>query len=117
METAAALHVRKQPLVCFRVTQVYETGACIYVYFGINYDGVENPLGVFEHVEISAVNTLLEMGASLSHHHGVGKHRQKWLGSAVSSPAVTAMKAVKHEIDPKNMFGVGNIFPSDQTKP
>ena len=95
---------------------MYETGACIYVYFGINYDGVENPLRVFAHVEAVAVNVLLKMGASLSHHHGVGKHRQKWLDRAVSSPAVAAIKAVKCEIDPKNIFGVGNVVPTVDQK-
>lgn len=110
MDTAIKHGVKKQPLVCFRVTQVYETGACIYVYFGINYDGVNNPLEVFDQVEKVAVNTLLEMGASLSHHHGIGKHRQAWLARAISQPALTGIKAVKEAVDPKNLFCSGNII-------
>lgn len=36
----------------FRVTQVYDAGACIYFYFGFNYRGVENPLEVYDKIEV-----------------------------------------------------------------
>jgi len=40
-----------------RVTHSYDAGACVYFYFGFNYRGVANPLGVYEDIE--AVITLL----------------------------------------------------------
>jgi len=36
---------------------------------------------VFTSVENDAREAILALGGSLSHHHGVGKHRQKWLPS------------------------------------
>jgi len=38
---------------------VYETGCCVYVYFGFNYLGLENPLEVYEHVEHDARDEIL----------------------------------------------------------
>ena len=32
------------PFASFRITQLYETGACIYVYFGFNMKGMKDPL-------------------------------------------------------------------------
>lgn len=32
--TAKTFKVQYRPLVCSRVTQVYDNGACVYVYFG-----------------------------------------------------------------------------------
>ena len=97
--------------MCFRVTQVYQTGACIYVYFGMNYDGLDDPLAVFEALEEIAINLLYKNGASLSHHHGIGKHRLRWLPNVISNTALTGLRAVKDSLDPQNIFGVGNILP------
>ena len=41
----------------------------------------KDPVGVFTSVENDAREAILALGGSLSHHHGVGKHRQKWLPS------------------------------------
>ena len=35
-----------------RVTQVYDSGACVYFYFGFNYRGLADPLGVYEAIEV-----------------------------------------------------------------
>ena len=37
----------------FRVTQVYDSGACVYFYFGLNYRGLPNPLEVYEEIEVN----------------------------------------------------------------
>lgn len=62
-----------------RVTQVYETGACVYLYFGFNYKEMDDPIEVYEGVENDAREEILNCGGSLSHHHGVGKIRKAFL--------------------------------------
>lgn len=39
-------------LFFFRVTQVYDSGVCIYFYFGFNYKGLENPLETYDTIEV-----------------------------------------------------------------
>lgn len=36
----------------YRVTQVYDSGACVYFYFGFNYRGVKDPLEVYDKIEV-----------------------------------------------------------------
>lgn len=69
--------------VSFRVTQVYETGAAVYVYFGYNYAYSNIPrdkvVQVYEDIENECRDECLKQGGSLSHHHGIGKVRKRFM--------------------------------------
>ncbi|EDO44915.1 predicted protein [Nematostella vectensis] len=106
----AELGVRYPPLATCRVTQTYDAGACVYFYFGFNYYGLADPLHVYDAIESAARDEILANGGSLSHHHGVGKLRKKWLPKTVSNVGMEMLKAVKRAIDPKNIFGNGNLY-------
>jgi alkyldihydroxyacetonephosphate synthase len=113
---AAKKNVVVPPLVCCRVTQLYETGVCVYVYYGINYYGIKDPLCLFKTIEDIAVEVIIANGGSLSHHHGVGKHRQKWLQGTISSPGVQAIRGIKQALDPNNIFATGNLLTNSRTE-
>jgi alkyldihydroxyacetonephosphate synthase len=98
------------PLVSCRVTQLYDTGACVYFYFGFVWTGLKDPLGTFSRIEHNARDEILKMGGSLSHHHGVGKHRSSWLGDAISEPGMIVLEGIKRTLDPTNVFGAGNLI-------
>ena len=53
-----------------RVTQIYDVGACIYIYFGFNGRGLKDPLALYDDIETAAREEILDNGGSLSHHHG-----------------------------------------------
>jgi hypothetical protein len=36
-----------------RVTQTYDAGACVYFYFAFNYRNVQNPVQLYEEIEVS----------------------------------------------------------------
>ncbi|TYZ60548.1 hypothetical protein PybrP1_010485, partial [[Pythium] brassicae (nom. inval.)] len=109
--TAARHRVRIQPLIACRVTQLYETGVAVYVYYGVYYYGVENAVSLFREIERVAVDAIVANGGSLSHHHGVGKHRRKWLPAAISAPGISAIQGLKSALDPRNIFAAGNVLP------
>jgi len=98
--------------VSARVTQVYDAGACIYFYFGINYYGVSDPVKLYNDIEMAARDEILACGGSISHHHGVGKIRSHWLKSTIGEQGVGMIKAVKDYIDPNNVFAAGNLTPT-----
>lgn len=50
--------------------QLYDTGACVYFYFGFIFKGVADPTKTFSEVEHEARAEVLKQGGSLSHHHG-----------------------------------------------
>jgi len=97
-----------KPFVSARVTQVYQTGVCIYFYFAFYHKGVERPSQVFTELERIARDEILLSGGSLSHHHGVGKLRRSFLPRIMSATALEWSAEVKRAIDPTNIFGAGN---------
>jgi len=97
-----------RPFVCARVTQLYETGVCIYFYFGCYMKGVPGASEVYAEMERAARQEILRAGGSLSHHHGVGKLRQAFLPEILSEPALRWRAELKRAVDPANVFGCGN---------
>lgn len=103
----------------FRVTQLYETGAAVYVYFGFNYAGTspERVVQIYEDVENEARDEILRNGGSISHHHGIGKIRKRFVDQTLPQMAVDLMQSIKENIDPKNIFAVNNtIYRSEEEK-
>jgi alkyldihydroxyacetonephosphate synthase len=106
--------VKHPPFSSCRVTQTYDAGACIYFYFVMNYNDIrqgDDPVHIYELVEQAAREEVLANGGSLSHHHGVGKIRTKWIKQAVSDLGVGTMKSIKQYLDPDNIFGSKNLIP------
>ena len=111
MEAACqARGVAKKPLVSTRITQLYDTGACIYVYFGFVYKGISDPVKAYTEIEHEARQEILNCGGSLSHHHGVGKIRKGFVGQAIGEPGLEFIRALKNRVDPKNIFATNNLI-------
>ncbi|XP_029647072.1 alkyldihydroxyacetonephosphate synthase, peroxisomal [Octopus sinensis] len=98
------------PYITCRVTQTYDCGACVYFYFAYNYRGVSNPVQTYEEIECKARDEILANAGSISHHHGVGKLRKKWLKNTIGDIGIGALRAVKAYIDPDNIFGNSNLL-------
>lgn len=107
-----AEHARRQlPGKVFftgRITQVYPSGVAMYFYLGFYAKGVPDPVGEYAALEHAAREEILAAGGSLSHHHGIGKIRQDFLGEVYSDGARAIAREVKRAIDPDNVFGAGN---------
>jgi len=102
------------PFITSRVTQTYDAGCCVYFYFGFVYRGLEgNPAELYHDLESEARDEIEASGGSLSHHHGVGKLRKKWMKEAVSAQGLEALKGLKKALDPKNIFCAGNLIDVD----
>ena len=94
-----------RPFCTCRVTQVYDTGACVYFYLGVGYKGIENPPHEFKKLEDAARDEILRSGGSLSHHHGIGKLRQQFVPQIMSETMIDWNLRAKDAVDPKNIFG------------
>lgn len=96
------------PLISYRVTQLYHTGVCIYFTYGIFVKGIKDPHLVLHAVDESCRQIIMDNGGSISHHHGVGKLRQKFLPQVASKYTFSVLNSVKKSLDPKNIFCIGN---------
>jgi alkyldihydroxyacetonephosphate synthase len=104
----AARGVAGKPYLSYRVTQTYHAGVCVYFTMGFHGRGLADPWGAFHDVEQALRQVVLDHGGSLSHHHGVGKVRQRFLPQVHSAAALEAIRAAKRGVDPRNTFGIGN---------
>ena len=96
------------PFISCRVTQIYPSGACVYFYMGFHYKGVEHASEVYSEIEAAAREEILSSGGSLSHHHGIGKLRQRFLPEIMSPAVLEWNRRTKQAIDPGNVFGSRN---------
>lgn len=105
--------------VSFRITQLYETGAAVYVYFSIRSDTFpkDKICDIYEDIENRSREATMANGGCISHHHGVGKLRKRFMEKTVSPVHMTMMKGLKNTIDPNNIFGANNtIYASEQER-
>jgi alkyldihydroxyacetonephosphate synthase len=100
-----------KPYLSYRVTQLYHTSVCIYFTLGIYTKGVKDPDHKVSAVEHALRQTIIENGGSISHHHGVGKIRSKFMNKTISPASIELLRQVKQSIDPNNIFGIrNNVF-------
>jgi alkyldihydroxyacetonephosphate synthase len=69
---------------------------------------------VYSQVEHQAREEILRRGGTISHHHGIGKIRAGFFKDTVSQQGIDILKAIKQEIDPKNIFAAGNLSYGEQ---
>jgi len=101
----AARGLPGKPFVTCRITQLYDTGVCIYFYFAHYFQGVDKPSETYAEMERAARDEILRSGGSLSHHHGVGRLREGFL-PRIHSPAGLAWRGeIKRALDPEGVFG------------
>jgi alkyldihydroxyacetonephosphate synthase len=76
----------------FRVTQLYETGAAVYVYLALNYRGMsftrDGVVEMYERIEDAARDEVMNCGGAISHHHGVGKIRKRFMDRTLPPVAI-----------------------------
>lgn len=94
----------------FRVTQLYETGAAVYIYFGFNYNEIpfDKVVPIYESVENEVREEILRCGGSISHHHGIGKIRKRFVKQTLTPRSIDFIQDIKQALDPKNVFSVNN---------
>lgn len=106
----------KYYLISCRVTQTYDAGCCIYFYLAFNYNHLDKPVDIYEHIEENARSEIIANGGSISHHHGVGKMRAKYYTESVGNTGLSLYRATKKHLDPQNIFAAGNIDPQCKSK-
>ncbi|VVC25824.1 Vanillyl-alcohol oxidase, C-terminal subdomain 2,FAD-binding, type 2,FAD-linked oxidase-like, C- [Cinara cedri] len=100
----------KYYIISCRITQTYDSGCCVYFYFGFNWSGLSDPVSTYYKIENKARATILDSGGSISHHHGVGKLRKHWYQQNTTNTVLSLYSVTKNTLDPKNIFANGNII-------
>jgi alkyldihydroxyacetonephosphate synthase len=96
--------------VCMtHLSHVYPQGANLYfIFIGKFQDKdeyLEYQYGIFDNIR--------HHGASMSHHHGVGKVTSRWVEESIGTQQLDIFRALKEHFDPENLMNPGGTLGLD----
>jgi alkyldihydroxyacetonephosphate synthase len=97
------------PLVLCHISHVYETGASLYFTVAARQHG--DGLAQWARAKAAASDAMIAAGATITHHHAVGRDHQAWLAQEVGPVGVEILRAVKERLDPHGVLNPGILVP------
>jgi len=85
----------------------YRDGGCLYFTFAGIVEGDDRDR-YYREVWDAGTRAVLEAGGALSHHHGVGLNRNRFVADALG-PAVAVLQATKAALDPHGILNPGKL--------
>ena len=96
-------------LISGHASHFYPNGVCFYFTFGgVPQDG-QTPNEFYRKSWDAAMIGTLKAGGSISHHHGVGLSRTRWMKEEHGG-MLTMMKKIKHALDPNDIMNPGKLY-------
>jgi alkyldihydroxyacetonephosphate synthase len=84
-------------------SHAYQQGCCAYFSFGGSADTEAGARAAYGRAWEGAMTAALELGATISHHHGTGQVRARWVADEMGG-WMRVWRAVKEGIDPKGIL-------------
>jgi alkyldihydroxyacetonephosphate synthase len=89
-----------------RLTHVYADGAAPY--FTVIAGGRRgDELRMWDEIKVAAGELLARHGATITHHHAVGRDHRPWYDRQRPDLFAAALRAAKHELDPAGILNPG----------
>lgn len=88
------------------ISHCYENGANLYFIWMQKDDGIEN----FKKFHAGVLNAIQESGASMSHHHGIGKLFAPFNAKSLGETQLNIIKTLKRHFDPNNIMNPGGTL-------
>jgi alkyldihydroxyacetonephosphate synthase len=98
------------PLVACHISHVYPTGASLYFTFMARARRGEE-ISQWAEVKDAASEAIVAAGATISHHHAVGRDHARYLAAEIGDTGVAALRALKAELDPAGIMNPGKLLP------
>ena len=90
------------------ISHIYPDGACLYFTMAAACDDDETAGKKLATWWQTGLDTCVENGGSISHHHGVGRLKAGWM-DAEWQGWMDVLRAVKAAIDPKGIMNPGAL--------
>jgi alkyldihydroxyacetonephosphate synthase len=90
-------------------SHAYSDGISLYLIVRGNVGDDRDAVKILERVWDSAMETALETGAVISHHHGIGRVRAAYLERYLGAGAMGLLTTLKRGFDPTTLFHPGSL--------
>jgi alkyldihydroxyacetonephosphate synthase len=84
-------------------SHAYEQGCCAYFTFGGSEDREQDARSAYMRAWEGAMSAALELGATITHHHGVGQVRARWVGDEMGG-WMRVWRSIKESLDPNGVM-------------
>ncbi|MGC9665512.1 FAD-binding oxidoreductase [Planosporangium sp. 12N6] len=106
--TAALADQGTPPLVMCHISHVYPSGASLYFTVVAAQSG--DPVAQWTAAKAAAGAAIAAAGATISHHHGIGRDHLPWYGEEIGPWATAALRGVKRVLDPEHILNPGILL-------
>jgi alkyldihydroxyacetonephosphate synthase len=98
------------PLVGCQISHVYGTGASLtFTVLARALEGQEE--AQWRAAKDAASAAIVRAGATISHHHGIGRDHAGWVSSELGELGVSSLRALKAQLDPFAVMNPGKLIP------
>lgn len=91
------------------MSHCYTDGANIYFTFVGKADDTAGALRIYDASWAAVMRATLDAGASIAHHHGIGRVRKNWLPEQLGE-GYEVLRALKRSLDPKGIMNPGVLI-------
>ena len=105
----AYCHSRPRTICMTHMSHFYPQGCNLYFIFIAKMDS----LGEYEDYQRGILDAIRATGATMSHHHGIGKLFAPWLEGSIGGEALALDRAIKRHFDPKGILNPGGTLALD----
>jgi len=102
-------HSRPDTICMTHMSHFYPQGCNLYFIFIARIDSLDEYLAY----QSGILDNIQKYGATMSHHHGIGKAFAPWLEGDVGPEAMAVYRALKHHFDPHNVMNPGGTLALD----
>ena len=101
-------------IVQCHISHVYPSGASLYfTYLAAEAD---DALDQWQTVKTAASEAIVAAGATITHHHAVGRDHRRYLADEVGEIGVRMLRALKNELDPGDTMNPGVLIPDTRSQ-
>ncbi len=108
-DVRAYCKARPQTIVTTHMSHVYPQGANLYFIFIAKMSDPEE----YKQYHAGILDAIQKSGASMSHHHGIGKMFAPWLEGSIGSTEYSVIRALKNHFDKDNIMNPGGTLGLD----
>lgn len=87
----------------------YPQGICFYFTFAGIPPVREKVVDFYNKVWKTAMDSTVENGGTISHHHGIGRQKTPWMNDELGQEGFVLLKKLKKCVDEKNIMNPGNM--------